>query len=301
MSWLRKSPGRSKTSLLPSRDYMLLPYQTLARERVIIMSAPNGARRTADDHPALPITPVELADCAQSLVGEGVSILHLHVRDRQQHHTLDADCYRVAIQTIRERVGDALVLQLTSEAVGIYTRDEQMAMVRHVRPEAVSLALRELCPDDNVEVEAAAFFAWLRKEKIWPQYILYSADDVKRFDHMRRRGVLADEHPFCLLVLGRYSDALEGDLSELTTMLGAADCREFPWAVCCFGKHENAAMLEATGAGGHVRIGFENNLCLPDGSIARDNAELINLYRSSAASCGRIPATADDIRNECMN
>jgi len=280
---------------------MLLPHQALAGERVIIMSAPNGARRTADDHPALPITPDELADCAQSLVEEGVSVLHLHVRDKHQRHTLDADRYRAAIEAVRARVGDSLVLQVTTEAVGVFTRDEQMAMVRHVRPEAVSLGLRELCPDDNAEVEAAGFFAWLRKEKIWPQYILYSADDVRRFEHMRRRGVFADEYPFCLLVMGRYSDALEGDLSELTAMLGAADCREFPWAVCCFGKHENTAMLEATEAGGHVRIGFENNLWLPDGSVARDNAQLINTYRSSARSCGRIPATADDIRNECMN
>lgn len=228
-------------------------------------------------------------------------MLHLHVRDRQQKHTIDADCYRAAMTTIRECVGDSLVLQVTSEAVGIYARDEQMAMVRTLRPEAVSLGLRELCPDDKAEVEAAAFFAWLRKEKIWPQYILYSADDVIRFDHMRRRGVFTDEHPFCLLVMGRYSDALEGNMAELAAMLEAADRSEFPWAVCCFGQHENEAMLEATGAGGHVRIGFENNLCLPDGTVARDNAQLINHYRSSAVSCGRVPATADDIRNECMS
>ncbi len=280
---------------------MSLPHQTFAKDRVIIISAPNGARRTADDHPALPITPAELADCAQSLVEEGVSVLHLHVRDKQQQHTLDVDCYRAAMKAVRERVGDSLVLQVTSEAVGTYTRDEQMAMVRAVRPEAVSLGLRELCPDDKTEVEAAAFFAWLRKEKIWPQFILYSADDVSRFDQMRRRGVFTDEHPFCLLVMGRYAEALEGKLSELTAMLAAADCGEFPWAVCCFGKHENEAMLAATGAGGHVRIGFENNLYLPDGSIARDNAELINQYRRSATSYGRKPATADDIRNECMS
>ena len=228
-------------------------------------------------------------------------MLHLHVRDKQQQHTLDADCYRAAMTAVRARVGDSLVLQVTSEAVDAYTREEQMAMVRALRPEAVSLGLRELCPDDKAEVEAAAFFAWLRKEQIWPQYILYSADDVSRFDRMRRRGVFTDEHPFCLLVMGRYSEALEGNLSELTAMLEAADCNEFPWAVCCFGRFENEAMLAATDTGGHVRIGFENNLSLPDGSVARDNAQLINHYRSSATSYGRIPATADDIRNECMN
>lgn len=280
---------------------MLLPHQTFACDRVIIMSAPNGARRSTDDHPALPITPAELASCAESLVEEGVSVLHLHVRDKRQQHTLDADRYRAAMTAVRERVGDDLVLQVTSEAVGIYTSEEQMAMVRALRPEAVSLALRELCPDDKAELGAAAFFSWLLKEKIWPQYILYSADEVQRFDSLRRRGVFTEERPFCLLVLGRYTDRLEGQVAELEAMLAAADCTEFPWAVCCFGQQEQAAMLAATAAGGHVRTGFENNLYLPDGSIARDNAQLVRQFRVSATSLGRIPATADDIRNEWMS
>jgi 3-keto-5-aminohexanoate cleavage enzyme len=50
-----------------------------------------------------------------------------------------------------------------------------------------------------------------------------------------------------------------------------------------------------------VRIGFENNLHLPDGSIARDNAQLIDAYRTAAVEYGRRPATADEIRNECLN
>ena len=279
---------------------MSLAHQAFASDRVIIMSAPNGARRTKDDHSSLPISAEDLADCAQSVLEEGVSVLHLHVRDKHQKHTLDADQYRAALKAVRTRVGDALVLQITTESVGRYARDEQMAMVRSVRPEAVSLALRELCPDDKAEVQAAAFFAWLRKENIWPQYILYSAEEVERFDAMRQRGVFGEEWPFCLFVMGRYSEALEGSLPELVAMRAATDCSEFPWAVCCFGQMENEAMLEATGAGGHVRIGFENNLCLHDGTVARDNAQLIRQYRSSAASYGRHPATADDIRNECM-
>jgi len=280
---------------------MVLPHQAFARDRVIIISAPNGARRSTDDHPALPVTPDELAACAESLVEEGVSVLHLHVRDKRQQHTIDADRYRAAMTAVRDRVGDALVLQVTSEAVGIYTRDEQMAMIRSLRPQAVSLALRELCPDEKAEREAASFFSWLMKENIWPQYILYSAAEVRRFDALRRRGIFTVERPFCLLVLGRYSASLEGQVSELEAMLAAADCSEFPWAVCCFGQQEQAAMLAATAAGGHVRVGFENNLYLPDGSIARDNAQLVQQYRAAAVSLGRVPATADDVRNECMN
>lgn len=272
--------------------------QEFSAERVIIIAAPNGARRSAADHAALPITPSELATCAESLLQEQVSVLHLHVRDDAGEHSLDVDRYRQAIAAIRERVGDSLVLQVTTESVGRYSRYEQMAAVRALCPEAVSLGLRELCPDAGSETEAANFFAWLKRERIWPQYILYSAEDVQRFDGLRQRGVFADERPSCLLVLGRYTTRLEGTADELDVLLGAADCRQFPWAVCCFGRHENAAVLAAAEAGGHVRIGFENNIFLYDGSPARDNAELIAQFRRSASHLQRRPATADEIRTQ---
>ena len=119
---------------------MTADLSNFAKERVIIMSAPNGARRSQADHPALPVTAFELADSAEALRDAGVSILHLHVRDEQGHHTLDADRYREAIAAIDDRVGSDLIVQVTTEAVGRYQPAEQIQVVRELRPEAVSLA-----------------------------------------------------------------------------------------------------------------------------------------------------------------
>ena len=113
---------------------MSADHLAFARDRVIIISAPNGARRTSKDHQALPITPAELADCAESLLEEGVAVLHLHVRDEELKHSLDDGRYRSAIDAIKTRVGDALILQITTEAVGMYSREHQMAGVRSLRP-----------------------------------------------------------------------------------------------------------------------------------------------------------------------
>ena len=52
-------------------------FEQFAQERVIVMSAPNGARRGRADHAALPTTPQESADDAVSLLEAGVSVLHL--------------------------------------------------------------------------------------------------------------------------------------------------------------------------------------------------------------------------------
>jgi uncharacterized protein (DUF849 family) len=271
-------------------------HQQFAAERVMVMAAPNGARRTPADHPALPVTADELADCAASLLEAGVSVLHLHVRDNEGQHTLASDVYRAAIRGISRRAGNALILQVTTEAVGRYTREEQMSLVRELRPEAVSLALRELCPDDGAEPIAAPFFAWLVAERIWPQYILYSVEDVQRFERMRRRGVFAAEHPSCLLVLGRYAEQQAGDPGDLPMLLSSLDHESVPWSVCCFGPREQQAMLAALAKGGHVRIGFENNLLLSDGSRAADNAALIAQFIAAAEASPRRPAVADEVR-----
>jgi len=258
------------------------------------MCAPNGARKTKAHHPALPVSATDLADCAESILSAGASIMHVHVRDDEGRHSLDVDRYRKATDAIRGRVGDQLVVQVTTEACGIYEPEQQIAMVRTLRPEAVSLALKELCPGD-IEIEVARdFFSWLKAERVMAQYILYTPGEVERFGKLRDRGVIPDDRPFVLFVLGRYSDDLTGDPGELDGFISVLDS-DVEWAVCSFGRAEQQAALRAASSYGHARVGFENNFLLPDGSIAADNAALVRL----AATCQteRPVATAADVRN----
>ncbi|MDX1655449.1 MAG: 3-keto-5-aminohexanoate cleavage protein, partial [Candidatus Competibacteraceae bacterium] len=175
------------------------------RQPLIINVAPNGARRTHADHPKLPITPQELAETAKSCLQAGAAMLHLHVRDVQGGHTLDVEAYRAAMAAVEKAVGKELIVQATSEAVGLYRPEQQMAMVRELRPEAVSLAVREIAPAASDEPKAADFLAWLVGVGIHPQFILYSPGDIARFKDLLERGVVPQRQHFVLYVLGRYS------------------------------------------------------------------------------------------------
>jgi 3-keto-5-aminohexanoate cleavage enzyme len=197
---------------------------------LVVMVAPNGARRTKADHPELPITPAEIADEAARCAEAGASVLHLHVRSDDGRHTLDVDRYGAAIDALRRKLGERMVIQITTEAVGRYGPAEQMALVRELHPEAVSLALAELMPDDRGADEAAAFLDWLRRERIAPQYILYAPDEVVRFHDLRRRGVIPQRRPFALFVLGRYAERTEADPRELLAFLALHDA-------ACPGRH----------------------------------------------------------------
>ena len=184
---------------------------------LVIMVAPNGARRTKADQPRLPITPAEIADEAARCAEAGASVLHVHVRSDDGRHTLDAELYRAAIDAVRQRLGERMVIQVTTEAVGRDGPAEQMAMVRELRPEAVSLALGEVIPDEDASSEVAAFLAWLKHERIAPQYILYAPDEVVRLHDVRARGVIPQRRPFVLFVLGlRQAEAEQPAVARVT-------------------------------------------------------------------------------------
>ena len=119
-------------------------------------------------------------------------MIHLHVRDANDKHSLDADAYADATAAVRREVGDDMIIQMTTEAVGIYSAAQQMAAVRAVRPEAASLSLREFCPDEAAVPAFAEFLTWVASETIMPQYILYSPEEAAQFVELHKRGAAED-------------------------------------------------------------------------------------------------------------
>lgn len=258
--------------------------------------APNGARRGKTDHPALPITPGELAREAGACLAAGAGLLHLHVRDRTGAHLLDANAYAEAIAAVRAEVGARMIVQITTEAVGRYSPSQQIEVIKKVRPEAASMALRELVPDDAHEAEFARLSAWMAAANVTPQIIVYSAKEARQLAGLLQRGALAWASPAVLFVLGRYSQGQRSSPSDLIEFI-APECPQFAhWSVCAFGPQEAASVTAGALLGGHVRVGFENNLHLPDGRLAPHNAALVKVVADALATLGRPLATADDMR-----
>ena len=262
---------------------------------MILTVAPNGAYKTHADHPRVPLTVEALANTARECVDAGASMIHLHVRDSLGRHLLDATAYQAATAAIRLQVGEEMVVQITSEAANRYQASEQMAVVRAVHPEAVSLALKELIPDAASESTAAAFFSWLHDERIMVQVIVYSADELQRYQSLCARGVLNGKDHFLLFVLGRYSAGQQSVPADLNPFLEVKTITN-PWALCAFGPQESACVMAATQQGGHARVGFENNLYLPNGELAQSNAQLVALAVQGSHQLGRPLASAQDIR-----
>lgn len=262
---------------------------------LILAVAPNGAYKTRADHPALPMTAQSLAATARTCLNAGAAMLHLHVRDDQGRHSLNVDLYRDAIAAVKAVTGDELLIQVTSEAAGIYAPREQVAMVQALRPEALSLALREVCATPHTEEDVSSFFTWLARERVLTQVILYDTADVERWLALRASGVIPAGAWSVLFVLGRYSAGQVSSPADLLPFLAAFD-GSVPWAMCAFGAKEYACAFAAMAFGGHVRVGFENNLWLRDGSLAPDNAALAAQVAEGTRMFDRPLATATQAR-----
>jgi 3-keto-5-aminohexanoate cleavage enzyme len=268
------------------------------RGRVTVAVAPNGGRKTKADHPALPLRPDELARTAAECLERGASMIHLHVRDANGGHCLDPDAYRAATARIREEVGDRLVIQITSESLGRFTPSEQMAAVLEANPEAVSLALRELAPEKADERDFSLFLDKLKQKRIWPQIILYTPEEAERLGAMRKQGLIPFEKLSVLYVLGRFTLTRTAAPGDLIPFLAPDMPRFSPWSVCAFGRREAACVTAGALLGGHIRVGFENNLALPDGARAASNAELVGAAVRSLEAVGLQTQTAEGLREE---
>lgn len=237
-----------------------------------IMVAPTGARLGKADHRALPVTIPEIVAATVSSAAAGADGLHAHVRDPDGNHVLDAGLYRELLAELR-RVLPGFFVQVTTEAVGLYSPAEQRALVAALQPDAVSVALREITAEPEATV-TARFFHDCHAAGIAVQHILFDEGDVAALSRLVAEGAIPAEGLQALIVLGRYTpgqrsapEDLAGPAAMLLSALPGVD-----WAVCAFGARETDCLVAAARLGGKARVGFENNRLMRDGSLAPSNA-----------------------------
>ena len=243
-----------------------------------LMVAPTGARRTKQDHPALPISIDEIVAEAKACYDAGADGLHLHVRDENGAHTLDVGLYREALQELSVFVPDMRV-QVTTEAAGLYAPDEQRRVVNSLKPGLVSISIAEMTSDTD-DKAVIDFYRGCKDDAIGVQHILYSPDDVAPWFECMSRAKLLETKLQVLFVLGRYTKGQVSDpalLVEFPNKIvnSQANSVDIDWGLCAFGPQETACLIAARKSGGKMRVGFENSLWNHDGSVAASNAERV--------------------------
>ena len=78
--------------------------------KVIITCAVTGAGDTVGKHPAIPVTPEQIANSALEAASAGAAIVHCHVREpKTGKGTRNVDYYREVMERIRAKNTDVII------------------------------------------------------------------------------------------------------------------------------------------------------------------------------------------------
>lgn len=244
-----------------------------------ITVAPNGARMQKSDHADLPMTDRELAETARKCQAAGARCIHLHVRDSDGVHSLDPGLYRTAISAV-SRAAPGMDIQVTTEAAGRYDVAEQLHLLRDLRPTAASISVREIARMPEL---APQIYSTALAQKTRVQHIVYGPGCIAQLVQWQAMGLVPANMNDAILVLGQYSPPRSGRPDDLGDVLNRARDAELRVTVCAFGPQEQACLVAAAKLGCDLRVGFENNIRAPDGSIWADNAAAVASLRSACA------------------
>ncbi|MGJ8624777.1 MAG: 3-keto-5-aminohexanoate cleavage protein [Yoonia sp.] len=238
-----------------------------------LMVAPNGARRGKADHARLPVTDAEVVAAVVASAAAGADGAHVHIRDEDGKHQIDAGHYRALVDQLRDAVPD-MYLQVTSESADRYSGAEQRLMMRELVPQHVSVGMREMVRQPSDWPEAQDFYEWAQDAKVDVQHILYSPQEVRTFWESVDAGRIPGTHHLIQLVQGTYANGAKGKaaLADYLAEMSAGAGQTYDWMLCAFGAEETDSLVDAALAGGKARVGFENSLWNKDGSLAADNA-----------------------------
>jgi 3-keto-5-aminohexanoate cleavage enzyme len=263
-------------------------------EPLIITAALNGAEVTRQQQPALPFTPDEMAAAAAECAAAGAAMVHIHARRADGSSTQEAAAYRSIIAAIRART-DIIVQVSTGGAVSM-SAEERLAPVT-LKPEMATLSMGTVNFGDdvfmNVPRDLEAFLAAMREHGVVPEFEIFDAGMLATLARWVRQGKVAPPAhvDFVLGVPGGMPGTPEA-LMYLRSQLPAG----MSWTVAGIGAAQLPLNTMAIVLGGHVRVGFEDNIYLERGVRAASNAQFVERIAALARTLGRPPATPAQAR-----
>lgn len=267
-------------------------------DKVIITAALTGSRTTKAHNPAVPYTPEEIAEDAVACWRAGAAVVHIHVRDPQTGApSMDLALFREVVERIRARCD--LILNLTTS--GLYLEgpdalERRLAPVT-LRPELCSLDIGSVNFQDRVFLnppqwgETAA--RRMRDSGVKPEIEIFDVGHVAQALDLIAQGLVA-EPPYFQLCMGvRWGiPATPENLLFLRSQLPAGA----QWSVLGVGRAQWPMVALGLLLGGHVRVGFEDNVYLERGVLAASNAQVVEKAVRLARDLGREVASPTEAR-----
>lgn len=245
-------------------------------------------------NPNLPVTPDEIAEDVQRCAAAGACLFHVHARDLQARPTLDISVYKKIVRKIKRLTPDGII-QLSTGARAGKDWEDRTNPVR-LLPEMASFTTGSSNLPKIVYKNSPQFIEFLagvfKQTGVKPEIEVFEAGMISNSDYLLTKGLIEAPVHFDF-VLGAPG-SMAGFVKNLVFLSDSIPAGA-TWTVAGIGKSEIPLAAAAIAMGGHVRVGLEDNLYLPDGSPA-SNLKLVKTVVRIAKEIGRDIASPDEAR-----
>src|SRR5215831_16572268 len=277
---------------------------------VIISCSISGVIANRDQCPAIPYTPEEYAAEARRAVDEGASQIHIHARKPDGTPSYEVEDFRAITEAILAEVGD-VIINYSTGAIGIPI-EKRIEYLRELKPDVAALNMSSMnyakyssrrkdfvfkTVFENSFDTIIEFLTAMKELGIKPEHECFDAGHVANLDPLIDMGLL--EPPLQISLVMGVNGGIRPNARNVAFMSeqipGGAE-GENQWQVIGISRDQWKLLGAALVLGGNIRAGVEDNLYLPDGTMARSNGDLIGKARQMAEDIGRRPATVAEAR-----
>lgn len=265
-------------------------------EKLIITACICGAEVTKENNPAVPYTVEEIAREAKSAYDAGASIIHLHVRDDDGTPTQSRERFKECMDAIYAVCPDVIIQPSTGGAVGM-SNEERLAPTE-LKPEMATLdcGTCNFGGDEifvNTENMIKAFAERMNENGIKPEIEVFDKGMIDMAIRLGKKGYINKPMHFDF-VMG-VNGGISGEPRDLLFMVESIPAGS-TWTVSGVGRFEYPMVTMGILMGGHVRVGFEDNVFLEKGVLAKSNGEMVEKVVRIAKELGREIATPKEAR-----
>jgi len=261
-------------------------------DKLIITVALTGNVPTQQMNPNLPATADEIAADVRRCADAGAVVFHVHARDKDQKPTLDIDVFKANARCIKKTAPEVIIQLSTGGRAG---KDwEARANPVRLLPEMASFTTGSNNLPGIIYENSPQFIEFLagvfKETGVKPEIEVFETGMISNAVYLQNKGFIEPplHFDFVLGAPGSMAGTVR-NLVFLSESIPAAST----WTVAGIGKAEIPLAAAAIAMGGHVRVGLEDNLYLPDGSPA-SNPKLVEKVVAIAKEIGREIAGPDE-------
>ncbi len=265
-------------------------------EKLILTAAICGAEVTKHNNPAVPYTVEEIARESKSAYDAGAAIIHLHVREDDGTPTQSAKRFAQCMEAIRKKCPDVIIQPSTGGAVGM--TDEERLQPLALNPEMATLdcGTCNFGGDDifvNTENTIINFARRMSEKGVKPECEVFDKGMVDMALRLAAKNIIPSPLHFNF-VMG-VNGGIAATHTNLLFLVNSLPS-DATFTVSGTGRSQLSMAAMSVLLGGHVRVGFEDNVYLSKGVLLKSNGEMVEKIVRIARELGRDIASPDEAR-----